>query len=81
MDKQQAYKELSDRLQQMAKLFHECVAIADENQVEFDLPWGGEGCSAQAGYGAGAAYYPAGVEDWNKYDTDSAQWVSSSKTC
>jgi len=80
MDKQQAYKELSDRCEIMNKLFNECVKIADEAQVEFDLPWGGEGCSAQAGYGAGATYYPDGVENYNKW-SDSAQWVSSTATC
>lgn len=64
----------------MRKLFHECVAIAIEAQIEFDLPWGGEGGCAEDGYGAGATFYPEGVYNWNKYG-DSHQWVSSTQTC
>lgn len=81
MDKQEASKLLAERCERMEKLFHECVAIAVEAQIEFALPWGGEGETAENGYGAGATFYPAGVEDWNKYYTDGHEWVSSSRTC
>lgn len=80
MDKQQASKELSEKLAQMQTLFHECMAISVAAQVPFDLPWGGEGCGALDGYGAGATFYPEGVDNWNKY-SDSHQWVASNQTC
>ena len=81
MDKQDAVKQMSEICEKMYILYREAVKLADDNQIEFSLPWGGEGCSAQDGYGAGATYYPAGVDDWNKWSTDDAQWVSSSRTC
>lgn len=80
MDKQQAVQEIATRAAKMFELFNECVALADEHKVEFELPWGGEGCSAQDGYGAGATYYPEGVDHWNRYG-DYAMWVSSTQTC
>lgn len=80
MDKQQASKELADKCEQMQKLFYECVTIAIAAKIEFDLPWGGEGCGAENGYGAGATFYPEGVDNWNKY-SEGHQWVASNQTC
>lgn len=81
MSQQKAVKRMSEICEAMYSLYKEAVKLADDNKIEFSLPWGGEGVSAQEGYGAGATYYPAGVEDWNKYNDDEAQWVSSSRTC
>lgn len=80
MDKQEASKQLADKCEQMRQLFHECVAISASAQIAFDLPWGGEGNSAEDGYGAGATFYPEGVDNYNKYG-DYAQWISSTQTC
>jgi hypothetical protein len=80
VDKQEASRQLAEKCEQMQKLFYECVQIAVEAQIAFELPWGGEGQSALNGYGAGATFYPAGVEDWNK-NYDGHEWVSSSQTC
>lgn len=80
MDKQLALKEIDARCVEMRKLYDECINIAKAGQVAFSLPWGGEGRSAEDGCGAGATFYPEGVDDYNKY-SDYAQWVSSSQTC
>jgi hypothetical protein len=80
-DREQAYKLIAEKCVILRQLFDECVKIADEAQVEFELPFGGEGCSAQDGYGAGATYYPDGVDNWCKNYIDIAEWVSSSRTC
>lgn len=73
--KQKAAKKIATRCKHMAKLFNECVKLADEAGVVFELPWGGEGTSPQDGYGAGATYYPE-VEGYQ-----SAHWTSSTANC
>lgn len=81
MDKEQAAAEIAIRCVKLRELFDECVTIAKEGGVSFDLPWGGEGTSVENGYGAGATFYPDDVENYAKNWGTHAQWVSSTQTC
>jgi hypothetical protein len=75
MTKEEAVKLLAEKCEELHKLFNECVAIADENEIIFELPYGGEGTAER---GLGGYYDPTGeVRVWSDYQG----WNPSSQSC
>lgn len=75
MTKEEASKLLAEKCQTLRTLFDECVKIANENEIIFELPYGGEGTPER---GLGGHYDPTGeVCQWSDY----AGWNPSAGTC
>jgi hypothetical protein len=82
-DKELVSKAIAAKLAQADVLLAECVMLAEESGVCFELPWGGEG-TQQRGMGAGYVPTTASERDkeWNitNYD-DSTGWQPSAGIC
>lgn len=82
-DKELVTKTIYAKLAQADALLAECVMLAEESGVCFELPWGGEGTQQR---GMGAGYVPETASDqdkeWNitNYD-DSTGWQPSAGSC
>lgn len=76
MDKQEASKRIAELMEVALEALNAAVKIADEAQVSFETPWGGEGTSER---GMGATYVPEGATNakWFHYKS----WNSSAGIC
>lgn len=75
MTKEEACALIAAKTLELRKLFDECVAIADEHKVVFELPWGGEGTDER---GLGGFYDPTGE---CYVFSDYQGWNPSAGTC
>jgi hypothetical protein len=81
VDKKEALETINKKLKQAQNLMDECVFIAEEAGVMFELPWGGEGTSQR---GMGAQYIPQSADertiDFFSIDGTTG-WQPSAGTC
>lgn len=73
MTNEEAVKLMAEKVQTLSQIFQECVKLADETGVVFELPYGGEGTSES---GIGGFYEPKEGHSW--HDTG---WNPSSHSC
>lgn len=59
-DKQAVIQLINKKLKQANDLMQECVFLAEEAGVVFNLPWGGEGTDQR---GMGATYVPTTADE------------------
>lgn len=79
MGKEQAVKLMAEKVSQLRTLFDECVTLADQEGIKFEMPWGGEGTRER---GIGGVYCPTQeIADNLWYDYAQVGWNSSSGVC
>lgn len=70
-EQKNAMNEISNRLAEIANLYHECEQIAIDAQVTFSY-------DGPAGYGDGGYFDPNGT---NYYTDEPQMWLPSSQSC